>query len=511
MHIIAAKAVCFKEAAEPAFGDYQRQIVANAQRLAAALSTGRLPPRLRRHRQPPDAGRRVLAGHHRQGGRSGARQGRHHRQQERDSVRSEPADGRERHPHRHAGRDHAAACANRRWTRSASFIARALQTPDDERALATVRTEVEELCRKFPLYPERAADGRSPFGLTSVSASSRATARSRRARPASKPRAGQREMAAAVARRLRRRRRAARRGGHRHRQDARLPRARDPEPAARARLHRHQEPAGADLLQGHARAARGARRPVHGHVHEGPRELSVPAPLGPARSRHRRRSLARRTTMLAARSSASGPPRTETGDRAETGGPARGPPVLERIVGNSGNLPRQRVPALRRLLRHPDAPARRGVRHRHRQPPPAVRRRGGPPERVRRGHSRMHERRSWTKRISSRTWRRSTSASASATTASRNWRATRTRVSSDAQRDAARRRSQKAARAAARPRARRSSPSSLRRTRTDGRPTRRGARARDGRVAGAGERAAAKLTGALDVIESTLAAWRCRR
>ena len=31
MHIIAAKAVCFKEAAEPAFADYQRQIVANAQ------------------------------------------------------------------------------------------------------------------------------------------------------------------------------------------------------------------------------------------------------------------------------------------------------------------------------------------------------------------------------------------------------------------------------------------------------------------------------------------------
>src|SRR5260221_2928193 len=38
MHIIAAKAVCFKEAAEPAFAVYQRQIVANADRLARALS-----------------------------------------------------------------------------------------------------------------------------------------------------------------------------------------------------------------------------------------------------------------------------------------------------------------------------------------------------------------------------------------------------------------------------------------------------------------------------------------
>ncbi len=38
MHIIAAKAVCLKEALEPGFADYQRQIVKNAQRLAAGLS-----------------------------------------------------------------------------------------------------------------------------------------------------------------------------------------------------------------------------------------------------------------------------------------------------------------------------------------------------------------------------------------------------------------------------------------------------------------------------------------
>src|SRR5262245_21319997 len=38
MHIIAAKAVCFKEAGEPAFAAYQRQIVANAARLAQSLS-----------------------------------------------------------------------------------------------------------------------------------------------------------------------------------------------------------------------------------------------------------------------------------------------------------------------------------------------------------------------------------------------------------------------------------------------------------------------------------------
>ncbi len=38
MHVIAAKAVCFHEALQPEFADYQRQIVANAQTLAAALA-----------------------------------------------------------------------------------------------------------------------------------------------------------------------------------------------------------------------------------------------------------------------------------------------------------------------------------------------------------------------------------------------------------------------------------------------------------------------------------------
>jgi glycine hydroxymethyltransferase len=36
----------------------------------------------------------------------------------------------------------------------AELITRALAAPADDRALALVRTEVETLCRKFPLYPE---------------------------------------------------------------------------------------------------------------------------------------------------------------------------------------------------------------------------------------------------------------------------------------------------------------------------------------------------------------------
>ncbi len=42
MHVIAAKAVCFQEALQPSFKEYARQIVANAQTLAAELETAGL-------------------------------------------------------------------------------------------------------------------------------------------------------------------------------------------------------------------------------------------------------------------------------------------------------------------------------------------------------------------------------------------------------------------------------------------------------------------------------------
>ena len=196
-------------------------------------------------------------------------------------------------------------------------------------------------------------------------------------------------------------------------------------------------------------------------------------------------------------------------DRRSRGarGSAGGSGVLERGVGDGRDLSRHRVPALRRLLRHADAPARRGVRRRHRQPSPAVRRRGGPAERVRRGDSRVHAARSSTRRTSSRTSRRSTSASASATTASRSSRATSNgssppAASSDRQRAG---RDREGGRAAARPRAR-----VLHRARV--RPPRQRPRAKsEERVRATAESlgqtrdAAAHLTGALDVLEATLA------
>ncbi len=117
MHIIAAKAVCLKEAMEPGFAEYQRQIVANAKRLAVGVVGRRIQARQRRDRQPPHAGRRLLEGVDRQSRRGGPQQGGHHRQQERDSVRYESSDGGQRSSHRHAGDHQPRHARTEKWTR----------------------------------------------------------------------------------------------------------------------------------------------------------------------------------------------------------------------------------------------------------------------------------------------------------------------------------------------------------------------------------------------------------
>ena len=56
-HVIAAKAVAFHEAAQPEFKDYAAQIVRNARGAGRGAGRRGLPPRVGRHRQPPDARR----------------------------------------------------------------------------------------------------------------------------------------------------------------------------------------------------------------------------------------------------------------------------------------------------------------------------------------------------------------------------------------------------------------------------------------------------------------------
>ena len=53
-HVIAAKAVAFREASLPSFRDYAAEVVANARALADALAGRGIPARVGRDRQPSD-------------------------------------------------------------------------------------------------------------------------------------------------------------------------------------------------------------------------------------------------------------------------------------------------------------------------------------------------------------------------------------------------------------------------------------------------------------------------
>jgi glycine hydroxymethyltransferase len=82
MHVIAAKAVAFKEALSTEFKTYQRQVVANARAMAAVLQQRGLQDRLRRHRQPSDADRPLRQTLHRQGRGRRIERRLHHGEQE---------------------------------------------------------------------------------------------------------------------------------------------------------------------------------------------------------------------------------------------------------------------------------------------------------------------------------------------------------------------------------------------------------------------------------------------
>ena len=153
MHVIAAKAVCFKEAMEPAFVDYQKQIVANARRLAAGLSSAGfrlVSGGTDNHLMLVDVFSRGITGKVAEAalGKAGITV----------NKNAIPFD---RNPPMVASgiRVGTPAVTSRgmrepEMDRIAELIARALASPDDDAALGRVKAEVEALCRKFPLYPE---------------------------------------------------------------------------------------------------------------------------------------------------------------------------------------------------------------------------------------------------------------------------------------------------------------------------------------------------------------------
>ena len=104
MHVIAAKAVCFQEALQPAFKTYQEQIVKNAKALADGMKRNGfrlVSGGTDNHLMLVDVGAR---GRDRQGLPDRARRSRHHGEQEHDSVRDALAVPGQRHPAGHARR-----------------------------------------------------------------------------------------------------------------------------------------------------------------------------------------------------------------------------------------------------------------------------------------------------------------------------------------------------------------------------------------------------------------------
>jgi glycine hydroxymethyltransferase len=156
MHIIAAKAVCFKEAAEPSFAEYQRQIVANAQRLAEVISGHGfrlVSGGTDNHLMLVDVFSRGLTGKVAEAalGKAGI------------TVNKNAIPFDQNPPMVASGIRVGTPAVTTRGMREAEMdqigglIARVLSAPDDERAIGMVKTEVERLCRKFPLYSERLA------------------------------------------------------------------------------------------------------------------------------------------------------------------------------------------------------------------------------------------------------------------------------------------------------------------------------------------------------------------
>ena len=154
MHVIAAKAVCFREAAMPEFAAYQQQLVANARRLSAAMTAAGfriVSGGTDNHIVLVDVFSKGITGKVAEAalGQAGI------------TVNKNAIPFDQNPPMVASGvRLGTPAVTTRgmgeaQMDEIAGFISRALASPEDGAALTTIKKEVEQLCRKFPLYPER--------------------------------------------------------------------------------------------------------------------------------------------------------------------------------------------------------------------------------------------------------------------------------------------------------------------------------------------------------------------
>ena len=152
MHVIAAKAVAFKEAASPEFKNYQEQVVNNARVLARVLSEERglriVSGRTESHVFLLDLRPKNLTGKDAE-----AALGRAHITVNKNGIPNDP-----QKPFVTSGiRIGSPAMTTRGFTeieaeQIAHLIADVLDAPNDEAVAATVREKVSALCKKFPVY-----------------------------------------------------------------------------------------------------------------------------------------------------------------------------------------------------------------------------------------------------------------------------------------------------------------------------------------------------------------------
>jgi glycine hydroxymethyltransferase len=152
MHVIAAKAVCFKEAAEPAFAAYQKQVVSNAARLAQALAGQGfrlVSGGTDNHLMLVDVFSKGLTGKVAEAalGQAGI------------TVNKNAIPFDKNPPMVASGIRVGTPAVTTRGMREpemdriASLFARTLASPTDAPTLAAVKADVEALCAEFPLYP----------------------------------------------------------------------------------------------------------------------------------------------------------------------------------------------------------------------------------------------------------------------------------------------------------------------------------------------------------------------
>ncbi len=156
MHIVAAKAVCFKEALEPAFREYQQQVVANAARLASVLSGHGfrlVSGGTDNHLMLVDVFSKGVTGKVAEAALGKAS----------ITVNKNAIPFDKNPPMTASGIRVGTPAVTTRGMKEAEMdligglIARVMTAPEDDDVIAAVKRDVEQLARRFPLYPERQA------------------------------------------------------------------------------------------------------------------------------------------------------------------------------------------------------------------------------------------------------------------------------------------------------------------------------------------------------------------